>query len=61
MSLARTAWRKSSRSNECGDACIELAVTDEAVLIRDSQDADGLLLVISRGDFRDLADALKNL
>ncbi|MEU8347433.1 DUF397 domain-containing protein [Spirillospora sp. NPDC048832] len=43
------------------DACIELAVTDEAVLIRDSQDADGLLLVISRGDFRDLADALKNL
>lgn len=35
-----TQWRKSSLSTR-NDACIEIASTDDEVLVRDSKDPDG--------------------
>ncbi|MEY9211949.1 DUF397 domain-containing protein [Thermobifida halotolerans] len=33
-------WHKSSYSNESGGACVEVAETPEAVLVRDTQHRD---------------------
>ncbi|QKW38851.1 DUF397 domain-containing protein [Actinomadura sp. NAK00032] len=54
-----TAWRRASRSKEDGSNCIEVAELSDAVAIRDSKDPGGPELIIGRGDFRDLAEALK--
>lgn len=59
MDLNAAVWKKSSRSNESGDACVEMASSGEAVAIRDSKDPDGPKLIVSRRDFRGLAEALK--
>lgn len=40
----RLVWRKSSRSDNNGGACIEMTTADEDVLIRDSKDPDGPIL-----------------
>ncbi|GAA2296729.1 hypothetical protein GCM10010402_63990 [Actinomadura luteofluorescens] len=61
MDLSKLAWRKSSRSNESGDNCIEIAGIAGAVAIRDSKDPDGPKLVIGHGDFWRFAAALKKL
>ncbi|GAA1859273.1 DUF397 domain-containing protein [Actinomadura bangladeshensis] len=61
MDLNAVVWKKASRSNESGDACIELASDVDAVAIRDSKDPDGPKLIIGHSDFRHLADALKSL
>ncbi|WP_190812540.1 DUF397 domain-containing protein [Saccharopolyspora pogona] len=39
-------WRKSRRSAQQG-ACVEVAVSDEAVGVRDSKDLDGGFFVVS--------------
>ena len=59
MKVGEVAWRKASHSNESGDACIEMASTPGAVAIRDSKDPEGPKLIMSRGDFRHLAETLK--
>ncbi|MEV0661258.1 DUF397 domain-containing protein [Actinomadura luteofluorescens] len=61
MKRAADEWRKSSRSNESGDNCVELAGTANAVAIRDSKDPDGSKLIVGRGEFRRFAAALKNM
>ncbi|MFF7985875.1 DUF397 domain-containing protein [Streptomyces sp. NPDC007901] len=38
MSTTELAWFKSSYSGSQGDDCIEVAVTEQAVRIRDSKD-----------------------
>lgn len=60
MDLSAAVWKKASRSNESGDACIEVAANGDMVAIRDSRDTAGPKIVVSRGDFRDLVEALKN-
>ncbi|RFS86555.1 DUF397 domain-containing protein [Actinomadura spongiicola] len=52
-------WRKSSRSNESGDACVEIAGTLKTIAIRDSKDPDGANLIMSHRDFQRLIDRLK--
>ncbi|MEU3455982.1 DUF397 domain-containing protein [Micromonospora sp. NPDC006766] len=37
----RLVWRKSSRSDNNGGACVEVTVLDESILIRDSKDRSG--------------------
>ncbi|QKW38854.1 DUF397 domain-containing protein [Actinomadura sp. NAK00032] len=59
MDLSAAVWKKASRSNESGDACIEVAAKGDMVAIRDSRDTAGPKIVVSRGDFRGLAEALK--
>jgi hypothetical protein len=59
--MSGAEWRKSSRSNESGDNCIEIASVVECILLRDSKDPDGPKIVIGHGDFRHLANAIKGL
>jgi hypothetical protein len=61
MELAGVFWRKSSRSSEQGDMCVELAVVTGAVAIRDSQDPDGPKLILDRKTFSRFAGALKKV
>ncbi|MFI0407318.1 DUF397 domain-containing protein [Actinomadura sp. 3N508] len=53
-------WRKSSRSSEYGDNCIELAGLPEGVGVRDSKDPDGPKLLLGRNEFAALMAALKH-
>ncbi|MFA1537902.1 DUF397 domain-containing protein [Actinomadura monticuli] len=61
MDLSRVIWRKASRSHDDGDQCVEVASLYDLVAIRDSKDPDGHNFIISRSDFRHIANALKNL
>lgn len=38
MSTHELAWYKSSYSGTQGDSCVEVAVTEQAVAVRDSKD-----------------------
>ncbi|MFC7881285.1 DUF397 domain-containing protein [Streptomyces sp. NPDC057376] len=38
MSRTELAWFKSSYSGSSGDDCVEVAVTEQVVLVRDSKD-----------------------
>ncbi|MEU3886994.1 DUF397 domain-containing protein [Streptomyces sp. NPDC029041] len=38
MSTTGLAWFKSSYSGSQGDSCVEVAVTEQAVCVRDSKD-----------------------
>ncbi|CAL9291687.1 DUF397 domain-containing protein [Streptomyces sp. SudanB182_2057] len=44
MSTTELAWFKSSYSGSQGDDCVEVAVTEQAVRVRDSKD-------VTRPDF----------
>jgi hypothetical protein len=44
MSTTELAWFKSSHSGTQGDDCVEVAVTEQAVHVRDSKD-------VTRPDF----------
>lgn len=61
MDLSGAVWVKASRSNESGDACVELAKLASVVVIRDSKDPDGPKVVVSYGAFRRLSEVLKDL
>ncbi|MEU5996150.1 DUF397 domain-containing protein [Spirillospora sp. NPDC047418] len=61
MELSKLNWRKSSRSNESGDNCVEIASVVNGIVLRDSKIPDGPKLIINHGDFRHLANTLKNL
>ncbi|GAA0589654.1 DUF397 domain-containing protein [Actinomadura livida] len=61
MDVSTAVWKKASRSNESGDACIELASNGEMVAVRDSKDADGPTLLIGHREFRQFANVLKSL
>lgn len=43
-------WRKSTASGSSGD-CVEVAFTEGAVLVRNSQDPAGLTLSFSRSEW----------
>ncbi|MEV7787758.1 DUF397 domain-containing protein [Streptomyces sp. NPDC088106] len=38
MSTTELAWFKSSYSGTQGDSCVEVAVTEQAIYVRDSKD-----------------------
>lgn len=45
MDLARAEWRKSTRSNAA--SCVEVAVVDAQVAVRDSKHRDGAILLFT--------------
>lgn len=47
---AHTVWRKSLASGPTGD-CVEVAFTDESVLVRNSQEPHGPQLVFSYSEW----------
>lgn len=60
MNLSEVTWRKSARSSEQGDACVELASIQDSLAVRDSKDPAGPKLIVSRREFRSLAEVLKD-
>lgn len=60
MDLSAAVWKKASRSNESGDACIEVANNGDIVAVRDSKDPGGPKVVMRRADFRRLAAMIKD-
>ncbi|WP_322752383.1 DUF397 domain-containing protein [Frankia sp. Cas3] len=49
---AETAdWRKSSYSNGAGGMCVEVAVADEGVFVRDSKNPSGPVLAFTGGEW----------
>lgn len=48
MSTRELAWFKSSYSGSSGDDCVEVAVTEQAVHVRDSKDAMRTPFAVSR-------------
>ncbi|MBT2207425.1 DUF397 domain-containing protein [Actinomadura sp. NEAU-AAG7] len=61
MVVKEVVWRKSSRSTNNGGACVEVASAPTHIAVRDSKDPQGPHLILRRADFRELADAIKNL
>ncbi|WP_018654214.1 DUF397 domain-containing protein [Actinomadura flavalba] len=55
------SWKKSKRSSEEGDNCVEVANVPGTVAIRDTKNRDGGTLLVGRADFRRFADALRGL
>ncbi|WP_433332105.1 DUF397 domain-containing protein [Spirillospora sp. CA-294931] len=53
--IRRTAlvWRKSSTSADEGE-CVEVAVSERSVLVRDSRDRSGDILVLNSSQWRSL-------
>lgn len=45
------AWFKSSYSGSQGDDCVEVAVTEQAVSVRDSKDALRTHFAVGRGEW----------
>lgn len=48
MSVTELAWFKSSYSGSQGDDCVEIAITEEAVHVRDSKDLTQPGLAVGR-------------
>ncbi|WP_242882391.1 DUF397 domain-containing protein [Actinomadura litoris] len=61
MDLTNALWRKASRSTNNGGDCVEVANAPGHVAVRDSKDPQGPHLILRRADFREFADAIKNL
>ncbi|WP_262057846.1 DUF397 domain-containing protein [Streptomyces sp. STR69] len=45
------AWFKSSYSGSQGDDCVEVAVTEQAVCVRDSKDVTRPHFAVGRGEW----------
>lgn len=50
MDLSRAAWHKSSRSSGNGN-CVEVAILDDAVAVRDTKDRSGPVLVFTPAEW----------
>ncbi|MFB7543560.1 DUF397 domain-containing protein [Streptomyces zaomyceticus] len=51
MSTTELAWFKSSYSGTQGDSCVEVAVTEQAVHVRDSKDVTRPDFAVGREDW----------
>jgi hypothetical protein len=50
MDLSRAVWHKSARSSGNGN-CVEVAVLDDAVAVRDTKDRSGPVLVFTPAEW----------
>ncbi|XHM63878.1 DUF397 domain-containing protein [Streptomyces nigra] len=48
MSATELAWFKSSYSGSSGDDCVEVAVTEQAIHVRDSKDVTRSSFAVGR-------------
>ncbi|GAB3069141.1 DUF397 domain-containing protein [Micromonospora schwarzwaldensis] len=59
MDLSNARWRKSSRSNAAGGACVEVAdARPGGVAVRDSKDPAGPVLAFAPDAWRAFVDRL---
>jgi hypothetical protein len=59
MDLTRAAWHKSSRSSGNGN-CVEVAVVDDAVAVRDTKDRSGPVLVFTAAEWSAFVSGAKD-
>ncbi|MEV4251696.1 DUF397 domain-containing protein [Spirillospora sp. NPDC049652] len=59
--VSNARWRKSSRSAQANDQCVELAGFADVVAVRDSKDPDGPKLTLTTDDWRALTRGVKSL
>jgi hypothetical protein len=52
-------WRKSTRSDASGGACVEVAGIASVVAVRDSKDPEGPKLAFGRAAFSTLANDIR--
>ena len=52
MSATELAWFKSSYSGSSGDDCVEVAIAEQAVHVRDSKDVSRPAFVVGREGWR---------
>lgn len=57
--LSSVSWRKSTRSDSEGGACVEVAGLPAIVAVRDSKHPDGPKLVFRLAAFRELAKGIR--
>jgi hypothetical protein len=58
--LSAAVWVKSSRSNGNGGSnCVEVAILDTAVAVRDSKDPSGPALIFNSVDWTEFVDSTK--
>jgi hypothetical protein len=58
MDLSRATWRKSSYSNMNG--CVEVAVLDSRIAVRNSEDAQGPMLVFTPVQWQAFVDGVRD-
>jgi Domain of unknown function (DUF397) len=51
VDVNRAIWRKSSQSGPNCDNCVEVAFVDDAILLRDSKNPQGPVLVFTQGEW----------
>ncbi|MFC4911594.1 DUF397 domain-containing protein [Actinomadura gamaensis] len=61
MDVTTLQWRKSSRSHDDGDHCVELADASTGVAIRDSKNPDGGHVTVERAAFCVVLEQIKSL
>ena len=58
MDLSSAVWRKSTFSGANG--CVEVAILDESVAVRDSKDPSGPVLVFTTFEWRAFLDGVRD-
>lgn len=56
----RAVWRKSSRSNGNSGNCVEFAVVDGMIGLRDSKNPDGPVLIFTPQEWEAFTDGVQN-
>lgn len=59
QSHAKLTWRKSSRSVEGNNNCVEIAFDDDDVRMRDSKDPRGAILTFDKAAWTSFVEAIK--
>jgi uncharacterized protein DUF397 len=51
VDLSRAVWMKSARSGGNSDNCVEVALVDGAIAVRDSKNPTGAVLLYTRAEW----------
>lgn len=60
LALTGVRWRKSTRSNEMGGACVEVTAACSMVALRDSKNPDGPKLFVPPSGWQGLLGVIKS-
>jgi hypothetical protein len=59
LDLTGAAWHKSSRSSGNGN-CVEVAILDQAIAVRDSKDRSGPVLIFTASEWDAFVNGAKD-